>query len=346
MPELPCAAALRSLPATIWPRLSGLELGGSFRASAALRFDRNHVETTDLELDIGIDRCEVRREAIADPGALRRPFAHRFPNDRRATIGRGQPGYVTLGRMPAYLPKSFVASEDGRFYEHGGFDARQIERSLAVNLRDRAFVRGGSTISQQLVKNVFLSHHRNLARKLQEAVLTWRLEHHLSKREILERYLNIIQLGPGIYGIGQAAQYWFGKPASRLTAKESAFLVALTPAPSTLGRPRGHPRPRRSRARPAHRRGAGGHARSRRSVAAGPPPGREGRAPLATRARGPGQRFVSQGAPDESAPATQRGQRASSSDCEVPRLRLGSGAWDCGCGLAKTTQSRPSRLAT
>jgi penicillin-binding protein 1A len=138
--------------------------------------------------------------------------------------------------MPNHLVGAFTSGEDARFFEHHGFDRTQIERSLGVNVQAGTFVRGGSTISQQLVKNVFLSPRRTLARKLQEAVLTWRLETHLSKRLIIERYLNIIELGEGVFGVEAAAQHWFGKPARRLGVAESAFLAALTPAPKTISR--------------------------------------------------------------------------------------------------------------
>lgn len=236
VPDVPCQSALEAVPAAMRDQLSGLAMSGDFRATAALRFDRADVSATALDLELDVDDCRVAREADADPSRLRRSFAHRFPDGSRAIIGRDQATYVSLRRIPRHVVGAFVASEDGSFYRHDGFDLRQIERSLAVNLRDSAFVRGGSTISQQLVKNVFLSHRRNLARKLQEAVLTWRLETRLSKPEILERYLNIIQLGPDVFGVGRAAEHWFGKSARRLTPRESAFLAALTPAPNTISR--------------------------------------------------------------------------------------------------------------
>ncbi|MCG8417703.1 MAG: transglycosylase domain-containing protein [Proteobacteria bacterium] len=232
IPAIDCGNALSSLPRVMRTELAGLDLAGPFAASAALRFDRADIDRIDLDLDIRAGGCKVLREAWrADPRTL---LVH--AGRKNAALARpGQPRYIALARMPRHLAGAFVASEDARFYRHRGFDVHQIERSLAVDLRDGAFVRGGSTISQQLVKNAFLTHDRNLARKLQEAVLTWRLEAHLNKQQIVEHYLNIIELGPRIFGVEAAARYWFGKRASRLSARESAFLAALAPAPRTLG---------------------------------------------------------------------------------------------------------------
>ncbi|HEY1549901.1 MAG TPA: biosynthetic peptidoglycan transglycosylase, partial [Kofleriaceae bacterium] len=109
-----------------------------------------------------------------------------------------------------------------------------IAKSLEIDLRDRTVARGGSTISQQLVKNAFLTQRRTLDRKLQEAILTWRLEARLDKATILERYLNVIELGPHVFGIGAAAKYWFDEPASALTVHQAAFLAALTSEPRSM----------------------------------------------------------------------------------------------------------------
>ncbi len=237
VPTLPCADALAALPAGLRDQLAGMELDGGFQAAARLHFDRADLDATKLHLDVNVAGCSVAREATeADPRRLLAPFEQYFASGTRRRIGAGLPGYAPLARLPRHLPQAFVAGEDARFYEHRGFDPYQIERSLAIDLRDGAFVRGGSTISQQTVKNLFLSHRRTLARKVQEAVLTWRLEAHLRKEQILERYLNIIELGPGVFGIDEAARYWFGKDPAALDLHEAVFLAALTPAPQSLSR--------------------------------------------------------------------------------------------------------------
>lgn len=237
VPPVACADALASIPAGMREDLDGMLLTGDLAVTAALRFDRHTPADTELDMDLDVDRCRVLQEATgADPQRLLASFDHRFSNGKRARLGPGAPRHVLLSTLPAHVAQAFVSAEDGRFFAHEGFDLYQIERSLAVDLREGAFVRGGSTISQQLVKNLFLSQHRTLARKLQEAVLTWRLEAHLDKPQILEHYLNIVELGPGIFGVDAAARYWFGKAAPALGLREAAFLAALTPAPQSLSR--------------------------------------------------------------------------------------------------------------
>jgi len=145
-------------------------------------------------------------------------------------------GWVALREVPAHVTGAFVAAEDARFWSHHGFDLDQIARSLEIDLREHRLARGGSTISQQLIKNTFLSQRRSVDRKLQEAILTWRLEDRLDKKAILERYLNIIELGPKIYGIGSASRHWFGVEPAHLTIRQAAFLAALTAEPTSMTR--------------------------------------------------------------------------------------------------------------
>jgi len=142
---------------------------------------------------------------------------------------------VRLEQIPDYLQKAFVAIEDSRFYEHFGVDLRAILRAVVADVRrwfgDDGYLQGGSTITQQLAKNAFLSHERTLSRKLQEALWAIQIERKYSKAEILETYLNEIYLGPGVYGVEAASQYYFGKSASDLTLAEAALLAGLTQNP-------------------------------------------------------------------------------------------------------------------
>lgn len=238
-----CADALASLPQATRDRLAGMRLSGTIAASAEVDFTRADDRATRLDVDLDVGGCKVLGDAVdADPHDLMRPFEHTFPDGSRGRVGFDEGtgnedgSYATLRSLPSFVPAAWVAAEDARFFRHNGFDPQQIERSLGINLREGQLVRGGSTISQQLVKNVFLSRERNLARKLQEAVLTWRLEAVLDKRLILERYLNLIELGPGVFGVARAARYWFDKDAQDLTVAETAFLAAMTPAPTTMSR--------------------------------------------------------------------------------------------------------------
>jgi penicillin-binding protein 1A len=158
--------------------------------------------------------------------------------DRNGTVlaarGPRHGHLVRLSELPAYVPRAFLAAEDRRFYQHGPVDLRGIARAARANLKAGHTVQGGSTLTQQLAKTLFLSPDQTLRRKLQEAVIAWRLEAAMSKDQVLELYLNRIFFGDNAYGIDAAAQTYFGKPASRLTLQEAALLAALPKAPTRL----------------------------------------------------------------------------------------------------------------
>jgi monofunctional biosynthetic peptidoglycan transglycosylase len=141
--------------------------------------------------------------------------------------------WVPYERVSVHLKRAVVSAEDMEFFFHHGFSSAELKSAVSQALRRFQAPRGASTITQQLAKNLWLSPSRDPLRKLQEAVLTWQLERHLSKRRILELYLNVVELGPGIYGAEAAAEYYFGKPAAELTEHEAAELAASLPRPST-----------------------------------------------------------------------------------------------------------------
>jgi len=168
--------------------------------------------------------------------------------------------WVPLERISPQLQRAALAGEDSNFAFHHGFDYEAIQKawdqaqkeadkeakqegendSWLPNLPD--FKRGASTISQQLVKNLYLSSERSFMRKGQEAIITYFLERNLSKRRILEIYLNVIEWGDGIYGAEAASQYYFHKPAANLNVREAAFLSAMIPNPRTIFNPQVNPK--------------------------------------------------------------------------------------------------------
>ena len=139
--------------------------------------------------------------------------------------------WVSLSRIPKHVRIAVLVAEDGAFYSHDGVDWHEVWESLETDLEERRIVRGGSTITQQLAKNLYLSTSKDPVRKLKELLLAWLLEYHMSKKRILELYLNIIEWGPGVFGIEAAAQRYFHKPASLLTLEEGARLAAVIPRP-------------------------------------------------------------------------------------------------------------------
>ncbi|MGA9115985.1 MAG: monofunctional biosynthetic peptidoglycan transglycosylase [Bacteroidota bacterium] len=149
--------------------------------------------------------------------------------------------WMPLARIPRHVRDAVVVAEDGTFYTHRGFDWYEVHQSLEENLKEGRRLRGASTITQQLAKNLYLSTSRNPLRKLREAAITLLLEHHLSKNRILELYLNTIEWGPGVFGLEAAARTYFGTSASRLTVEQGARLAAVIPRPLRV-RPDGNSR--------------------------------------------------------------------------------------------------------
>jgi monofunctional biosynthetic peptidoglycan transglycosylase len=139
--------------------------------------------------------------------------------------------WVPLKRVSPSLVKAVLISEDNKFWHHEGFDFEAMEGAVEKNIEAGEFKFGASTISQQLAKNLFLSPSKNPLRKLKEAILTWRLEQTLSKRRILEIYVNVAEWGDGIFGIDEAARHYYGVSASQLTASQAAHLAAVLPNP-------------------------------------------------------------------------------------------------------------------
>ncbi len=143
----------------------------------------------------------------------------------------GSPSYVQLKDISPYMIHAVIVAEDGSFYSHKGFDWKEIQESLEANLKAGGAKRGGSTLTQQLAKNVFLSQEKSLWRKLKEAYLAYGIETHYKKDFILEKYLNVVEFGPGLYGVKNAAEHYFKKPPSQLHPLEAAWLAHLLPNP-------------------------------------------------------------------------------------------------------------------
>lgn len=139
--------------------------------------------------------------------------------------------WVPYDRISVHLKRALIAAEDAKFFEHEGFDIEGIEKAYEKNLKKGRYVAGGSTISQQLAKNLFLSGERSYLRKTQEAIITLMLEHMMTKRRILEIYLNVIEWGEGVYGAEAAARHYFHTSAANLGPYQAARLAAMVPRP-------------------------------------------------------------------------------------------------------------------
>jgi hypothetical protein len=233
MPETPCQDVLDAVPDELVPGLKGFKLGGKAGVDLKINVAPATPEATVLEGDIGIDGCKLI-EVPSEVSNLDGPFIHQV----RRKDGHVQPVYLMEGReltdfdsIAPTMAAAVLTTEDGGFWRHDGFLRSQFEAALRRNVELGKIRRGASTITMQMVKNVLLSHERTVSRKIQELFLTWVIEERLPKKRIMEIYLNVVEFGPGIYGITRAAQHYFAKHPSELNGKESAFLATLLPSP-------------------------------------------------------------------------------------------------------------------
>jgi len=146
-------------------------------------------------------------------------------------VGPKNPNWTPSSRITPEMKWAVILAEDSNFYKHDGFDVKAIKNAIKYDLEKKSLKRGASTITQQTAKNLFLSREKTVTRKLKEIYLAWRMEQELTKGRIMEFYLNVVELGPMVHGIGHGSRYYFGKTASNLTPRESAFLAAMLPGP-------------------------------------------------------------------------------------------------------------------
>ena len=165
------------------------------------------------------------------------PHTSAFMQNRLEILRQHHPGatirhqWVAYEHISSHLKRAIIASEDSQFMKHNGFDFQSIQHALEKNIKQGKWVVGGSTISQQLAKNLFLSDKKTVWRKFEEMIITIMLENIMSKRRILEIYLNMIEWGHNVYGAEAAALHYFGVSASALTARQAAYLASMVPDP-------------------------------------------------------------------------------------------------------------------
>ena len=174
---------------------------------------------------------DVKQLKTKNPGetAFMREYADRAKKENRPF--RKKQNWISIKSIPQDAVDAVVVAEDGTFWWHGGFDWFEFKESVERNFEEGRAARGASTITQQLVKNLYLSSSKNPLRKLKEWILTWYMEQQLSKSRILEIYFNVIEWGDGVYGIEAASQYYFDKPAFDLNRDECTRLAAIIPSP-------------------------------------------------------------------------------------------------------------------
>ena len=249
---VPCQAAFEAIPHALLGPYDRAQLEGTFAPRVRLHWPRLRPWALEMRFRDLFRACRVKALAARGPGRifvrlggtstqqddvdwLNRAFALRvregLSDDREVWIGPGARGYVPLAQLPRYVGAAAYLSEEMGFYHNRPIDRGLITRALRLNLEHGRFVYGGSTVTQQLVKNLFLSRQKTLARKLQEVLIATRIITTVSRDRVLELYLNCIEFGPNVYGIGRAARYYFQKDARALSPREAVFLAMLKPAP-------------------------------------------------------------------------------------------------------------------
>ncbi|MCP4445226.1 MAG: transglycosylase domain-containing protein [Myxococcales bacterium] len=237
VPKTDCQAVLRSIPAGFVPKLQGFQIKGPFSADVKLEIDWQDLEgKTVLDGYVGLPSCKVLGpSAEFDAERLQSSFEHQIlvgPEQYETVdIGMESDNYAQVFDISSYFLNAVLTQEDSRFYDHNGFIVREFRSALVRNLKAGHFKFGASSISMQMVKNVFLYRDKTISRKLQELFLTWYVERTLEKNRILEIYVNAIEYGPGIYGIVAAADTYFDKHPRDISPREAAFLAQLLPSP-------------------------------------------------------------------------------------------------------------------
>ncbi len=226
-----------SLPVGMFEEVRDVE--GEGMLEYVLDFHLDSAQPDSVIFNSSLKKSRLHLNKFGDGNLLKinRPFIHNvYERDRLVRsyeVGPGNPAFTPLDSVSPLFRSSVLTSEDGNFFYHSGFNEDAFRKSIATNFKAGRFQRGGSTISMQLVKNVYLTRKKTIARKAEEALIVWLLETNrlVSKARMFEVYLNIIELGPGIYGIGEAAPFYFGKRPSELNLAESIFLAHLLPHP-------------------------------------------------------------------------------------------------------------------
>lgn len=237
--DFPSDDLFSSLPKGLFYNLEGMKTSGELSYHFLFDLNMANVDSLVFESSLTAKNFQVLNYGNTDLRKLNTPFMHTvYEKDipvRTFEVGEANPDFRPIHAIAASLQQAIMQNEDGGFYYHGGFLSGSIREALIQDIKERRFARGGSTISMQLVKNVFLSRTKTIARKLEEVLIVWLIESNrlTSKERMYEVYLNIVEWGPLVYGANEASRFYFNKDASSLTWNEAIFLAMLVPRPKT-----------------------------------------------------------------------------------------------------------------
>lgn len=236
-PEFPAEELFSSIPEGLFTNFKGVHVKGNLSYNLDFFVDLSDPDSLLFESELKRHHFSVLSYGQTNLAKINEPFLYTaYEKDepvRTFMVGPENPNYRTLDHITPYLQASILNSEDGGFYQHRGFSEESFRNSIISNIKEKRFVRGGSTITMQLVKNVFLQRNKTIGRKVEEALLVWLIENQnlSTKDRMYEVYLNIIEWGPMVYGANEAARFYFNKDVAKLTLAESIFLASIIPRP-------------------------------------------------------------------------------------------------------------------
>ncbi len=237
IPKMKAQDFITSLPNGLFTHFEGMVAEGSFDFRLDFMYNKNKPNKIVLKSILNKQNLKILKYGEADLDKLNGEFTYRAVENGReqrpVRVGYGNPNYTPYNQIPSMLRNAVLTSEDPSFFRHKGFINEAFKQSIVQNIKTKKFARGASTISMQLVKNVFLTREKTLSRKLEEILLVYVLENQriVSKERMLEVYFNIIEWGPNVYGIGEASRFYFQKHPTDLSLKESLFLASIIPRP-------------------------------------------------------------------------------------------------------------------
>lgn len=236
-PEQDAQEILTAFPQGLFESLDGMSVTGKISYDLNFYLDSKIPDSVKFNSALTPHGFKILKWGKTDLQKINKDFVYtpyeRGKPMRDILIGPANPNYTPLSEVSSNFKNAILTSEDPSFFNHKGFVQESIRKSIAVNYEKKKFVRGGSTISMQLVKNVFLSRQKTISRKVEEILIVWLIENNnlVSKNRLLEVYCNIIEMGQNIYGIGEATRYYFGKKPSDLNIGEGIFLANIVPNP-------------------------------------------------------------------------------------------------------------------
>lgn len=237
IPKMKAQDFIVSLPDGLFTHFQGMEAQGNFEYKLDFMFNKNKPNKLIFDSKLKKENLKITKYGEANLNKLNGEFIYRAiiqnVQQRPVLVGSENPNYTPMDQISPYLQKCVLTSEDPSFFSHRGFINEAFKQSILKNIRTKKFSRGASTISMQLIKNVFLTREKTVSRKLEEILLVYILENNriASKERMLEVYFNVIEWGPNVYGIGEAAQFYFQKKPIDLTLKECLFLATIVPKP-------------------------------------------------------------------------------------------------------------------